>query len=179
MSVLDTRIPSEVAEVLKYYVYALRDPRDGRVFCVGKGKADRINSHVGEAAADPHSERAKHIKIHEIEVSGAAVDLLFLRTEIDDEATAYVVEQAVIDAFAVDGHPLTNLVRGAYRIDSWFRSQMPWDKGKNRWGFNGEPAEELAHVVGTHMRDAFRNQVMYRRFLNGYEGSVDAAPSPV
>lgn len=106
------QIPSEVAAVLRYYVYALRDPRDGRVFYVGKGIGDRINSHLREAGKDPESERAKLRTINDIEAAGLEVDLLFLRTGIDDEATAFVVEQAVIDAFAADGHALTNLVRG-------------------------------------------------------------------
>lgn len=211
------------------------------------GVNDRISSHAREAGADPLSVRAKKQRINEIQASGREVDLLFLRTGIVDEPTAYIVEQAVIDAFAADGHPLTNLVRGhdsgrhglatlpvvvarhradpcppiprpvimlkiqrgwrpdmnehnifektrghwkvgsdtrqraryalgiaydivrgAYRIDSWFRSTMPWDEGKNRWGFEGGPAPELAHVVGTHVRDAFPNQVMYRKFLDGY-----------
>lgn len=255
---VDVRIPGEVADLLKYYVYALRDPRDGKVFYVGKGKGERINAHVREAGADPYSERAKLRTINEIESVGRSVDLLFLRTGLEDENTAFIVEQAVIDAFAADGHPLTNLVRGhhsgqhglamlqavvarhravpcppiphpvimlkiqngwrpdmneqevydktrghwriaswardqaqyalgiaygivrgAYRIESWFPSEMPWDQGKNRWGFVGEPAAELAETLGTHVRDAFPNQIMYRRFLNGYAGSVDAESSPV
>lgn len=254
----DARIPYEVAEQLRYYVYALRDPRDHRVFYVGKGKGDRINAHVRDAGADAQSERAKLRLITEIESSGHDVDLLFLRTGIHDEATAFIVEQAVIDAFAADGHPLTNLirghhsgrhglaalpavvarhqavacppiphpvimlkiqrgwrpdmnagevyeqtrghwriagwvrdraeyalgvafgiVRGAYKIESWFPSEMPWDEGQNRWGFIGSPARELDAVLGTHVRDAFPNQVMYRRFLDGYEGSARPEPSQV
>jgi hypothetical protein len=104
-------IPYEVAERLKYYVYALRDPRDGQVFYVGKGKGARINSHVIEAGKDPTSERAKLRRIRDVETSGREVELLFLRTELD-EAAALAVEQAVIDAFRADGHPLTNLVKG-------------------------------------------------------------------
>ncbi|MCU1579809.1 MAG: hypothetical protein JWP19_2013 [Rhodoglobus sp.] len=106
------RIPGEVAAVLRYYVYALRDPRDGRVFYIGKGIGDRINAHVREAGKDPESERAKLKTINEIEAAGLQVDLLFLRTGIEDEATSFIVEQAVIDGFAADGHLLTNLVRG-------------------------------------------------------------------
>lgn len=247
----DVRIPGEVAAALGYYVYALRDPRDGKVFYVGKGIGDRINAHVREAGADPASERAKLRTINEIEATGRDVDLLFLRTGIEDEDTAFTVEQAVIDAFGASGHALTNLVRGhysgryglaslpamvaryraepcppiphavimlkiqngwrpdmneqdvydrtrghwkiagwvrdeaqyalgvaydivrgAYRLDSWFPSEMPWDEGKNRWGFVGTPAPELAHLIGTHVRDAFPNQVMYRRYLEGYPGST-------
>ena len=67
------------------------------------------------------------------------------------------------------------VVRGAYRIEpgSWFESQEPGDAGQDRWGFEGVPAPELAHVIGTHVRDAFPNQVMYRRFLDGYPGVAD------
>ncbi|MBX3194810.1 MAG: hypothetical protein KF727_06880 [Microbacteriaceae bacterium] len=249
----DLRIPPEVADQLRYYVYALRDPRDMQVFYVGKGAGSRIASHVIEAGKDPISERAKLRRIREIEAQRLQVDLLFLRTGIRDEETAYIVEQAVIDAFAADQHELTNLVRGhhsgtdglatlpvvvarhravpcpaipdpvimvkiqkgwrsdmndheiyektrghwkvgprvrshakyclgiaygvvrgAYRIEpgSWFPSQMPWDQGQNRWGFDGSPAPELAHVLGTEVREAFPNQVMYRQFMSGYSPGV-------
>lgn len=241
-------IPPEVADRLGSYVYALRDPRTREVFYIGKGIRDRIGSHLDEAHKDPASERAKLRRIREIEASGSDVDLLFLRTGLD-EPTAFIVEQSLIDVFAAQNLELTNLVRGhhastqglaslteliarygakpcpeiphpvimlkiqrgwqpgmnetevyektrghwkiaewvrdrmiggyalgvaygvvygAYRIESWFRSEEPWDVGKNRWGFVGAPADELAHVVGTHVRDAFPNQVMYRRFLDGY-----------
>lgn len=247
----DAHIPPEVAAQLGYYVYALRDPRDGRVFYVGKGVGSRIHSHSIEAGANPTSERAKLRTINELTAAGSAPDLLFLRTGIAAEETAFIVEQSVIDAFAADGHPLTNLVRGhhsgshglaslpatiarlraepcpaiphpvimlkiqngwradmneaeiyektrghwkighevrehaqyalgiaygvvrgAYRIEpgSWFLSTQPWDEGQNRWGFVGADAPEVAHVVGTHVRDVFPNQVMYRRFLDGYGG---------
>lgn len=247
----EIRIPGEVAAAIRYYVYALRDPRNGRVFYVGKGVGDRINSHVREAGKDPESERAKLKTINDIEAAGLSVDLLFLRTGIEDEQTAFVLEQAVIDGFAADNHPLTNLVRGhhagtdglaslsamvarhralpcppieapvimvkiqagwrpdsteqqvydqtrghwriapwvrdraqyclgvaygivrgAYRIDDWFPSEMPGDQGQNRWGFNGPSAPELAHVIGTEVRDVFGGRVMYRRYLDGYPGAV-------
>ena len=247
----DLRIPNEVAAVLNHYVYALRDPRDGRVFYVGKGFQSRIHAHTIEAGKDLASERKKLRVINEIHSAGLSVDLLFLRYGIEDDETAFTVEQAVIDAFAADGHPLTNLVRGhnsgthglaalpavvaryraepcpaipypvvmfkiqngwrpdmndaqvydqtrghwriapwvrdraqyalgiaygvvrgAYRIDpgSWFPSEQPHDQGQSRWGFTGVPSPELQHVVGTHLRDVFPNQVMYRRFLDGYDG---------
>ncbi|MEV7825903.1 LEM-3-like GIY-YIG domain-containing protein [Microbacterium enclense] len=245
----ETRIPGEVAAVIGFYVYALRDPRDVRVFYVGKGVGDRINAHAREAGADPEGERAKLRTINDIESDGRELDLLFLRTGLDEQ-TALTVEQAVIDAFAADGHPLTNLVRGhhsgqhglaslpaviarhralpcppipgplimvkiqrgwhadstpgdiydmtrghwkiagwvreraryclgvahgivrgAYRIEGWFESEQPWDAGRDRWGFTGAPAAELAHVVGTEVRDVFGGRVMYRRYLDGYPGS--------
>lgn len=106
------RIPPEVAEAIGFYVYALRDPRDGLVFYVGKGIGDRINAHGREAGKSPASERAKLQRINDIEAAGEQLELLFLRTGIKDEATAFIVEQAVIDAFTADRHSLTNLVKG-------------------------------------------------------------------
>ena len=63
------------------------------------------------------------------------------------------------------------VVRGAYRIDSWFPSPIPTDQGQNRWGFNGVAAPELAHVVGTQVRDVFGGRAMYPRYLDGYPGT--------
>lgn len=249
------RIPGEVAVVLRYYVYALRDPRNGRVFYIGKGIGDRINAHTRDAGKDPESERAKLRTILDIEATGHPVELLFLRTDIEDETTAFIVEQAVIDAFHADGQPLTNLVRGhdsgarglaalpaiiarhradpcppinqplimvkiqkgwrpdsnpdqiydqtrghwkisgwvrdrahyclgvalgivrgAYRIDTCLPSEVPTDQGQNRWGFTGHGAPELAHVIGTQVRDVFGGRVMYRRYLKGYPGAEPDQP---
>lgn len=247
----DLHIPHEVAAVLGWYVYALRDPRSGRVFYVGKGRGERIAAHRREAGANPQAENAKLQTLREIEADGQAADLLFLRTDIPNSEIAYTVEQAVIDAFLADGHPLTNLVRGhdsdtfglasldamvarhraipcppidaplimvkmqrwwrpdstaadiyrytrgnwkigpgvraqsplfclgvaygvvrgAYRVESWHPSPEPWDQGKDRWGFEGPPAAELADVVGTEVRDVFGGRVMYRKFLTGYPGA--------
>lgn len=251
----DLRIPGEVAAVLRYYVYALRDPRNGRVFYIGKGIGDRINAHTRDAGKDPESERAKLRTILDIEATGHPVELLFLRTDIEDETTAFIVEQAVIDAFHADGQPLTNLVRGhglrrpwtrrpprhhrppprrpmpahqpaahhgqdperlaprlqpgsdlrpdprpleisgwvrdrahyclgvapgivrgAYRIDTCLPSEVPTDQGQNRWGFTGHGAPELAHVIGTQVRDVFGGRVMYRRYLKGYPGAEPDQP---
>ena len=38
-----------VEEKLEWYVYALIDPRDGRLFYIGKGKGNRVFAHAHEA----------------------------------------------------------------------------------------------------------------------------------
>ncbi len=37
---------SAVAEHLRWYVYALRNPLDGRIFYIGKGKGNRVFQHA-------------------------------------------------------------------------------------------------------------------------------------
>jgi hypothetical protein len=41
-----------VAEKLRFYVDALVDPRDRRIFYGGKGKGDRVYQHARNARAD-------------------------------------------------------------------------------------------------------------------------------
>lgn len=112
------KIPYDTRQVLGYYVYALRDPRNHEVFYIGKGKDERILQHVAESGKNPKSEKAKLKRIQEIEAKGLSVEHLFLRTGMKSEAEAFAVEQAVIDAFLANratstgASALTNLVAG-------------------------------------------------------------------
>ena len=111
------KIPYDTQLALKSYVYALRDPRDGEVFYVGKGTGERILQHVAESGKNPMSEKAKLKRIKDIEANGLKVEHLFLRTGMDDNL-AFAIEQAVIDAFLANRATsngvsrLTNLVAG-------------------------------------------------------------------
>ncbi len=110
----ETRIPYEVSKELGYYVYALRDPRTHEVFYIGKGVGERVFSHQRDADDSVATQGAKLSRISEIRVAGEQVEHLFLRVGIQDEATAFLVEQEVIDGYAATGIPLTNLVKGHY-----------------------------------------------------------------
>jgi len=107
-------IPVHIQQQLGYYVYALRDPRDRKVFYIGKGTGNRILQHVAEASvySDGDVESRKLATIKEIEASGYAVEHLFIRYGLEDEATAFTIEQAVIDAFRAAGLDLANQVKG-------------------------------------------------------------------
>lgn len=112
------QIPFDTCKALKFYVYALRDPRNGEVFYIGKGKDQRILQHVVEAGKNARSEKAKLQRIHAIEKEGKEVEHLFIRTEISTEAEAFAIEQALIDVFLASrglsegSAKLTNLVAG-------------------------------------------------------------------
>jgi hypothetical protein len=60
----------------RYYVYALVDPRDGKIFYIGKGCGDRIKQHVREARQRRSSviNARKCERIRDILAAGLAVE---------------------------------------------------------------------------------------------------------
>lgn len=89
----------EIIKRLNYYVYRLIDPRSGQTFYVGKGKGNRVFSHVkGEedAGSDALSDKLKRIR--EIRKDGFEVGHVIHRHGMD-EKTALEVEAALIDAY--------------------------------------------------------------------------------
>ncbi|HET6569768.1 MAG TPA: hypothetical protein VFG50_17515 [Rhodothermales bacterium] len=98
-------IPPEVAHRLGYYVYLYVDPRTGKPFYVGKGKGDRVLSHMSEAG-----ESRKLQMIKELRDEGLEPRMDILAHGLRDEETAFRIEAAVIDLIGLD--ELTNRVRG-------------------------------------------------------------------
>ncbi|MDF1597944.1 MAG: hypothetical protein P1T08_17840 [Acidimicrobiia bacterium] len=92
-----------VSEKLDYYVYLLADPRDDRIFYVGKGKEDRCFSHISEArrtTKDSMGDYEKLATIREIEGSGHDVRIEVLRHGLM-EAEAFHVEAAAMDLLGI------------------------------------------------------------------------------
>lgn len=98
------RIPSEVAASLKSYVYVYIDPRDKHPFYIGKGKGDRLFSHL-----DDQSESEKVAHIAEIRRGGQEPRIDLLRYGLSDSEAA-LVEAAAIDLLGKAD--LTNRVAG-------------------------------------------------------------------
>lgn len=89
------------ASQVGWYVYALRDPRDGTVFYVGKGKKNRWFDHIkaAEAASAGEELSLKLSRIRDIHASGHKVDAFLIRHGIATEKGAYDVEAAVIHSY--------------------------------------------------------------------------------
>ena len=99
--------PPGVASKLKTYVYRLIDPRNGETFYVGKGKGNRVFSHIHEKVEGDELDN-KLKRIREIRRAGFEVAHVIHRHGLDDR-TAFEVEAALIDAFP----GLTNEVGGS------------------------------------------------------------------
>jgi uncharacterized protein len=99
-----------VAEKIEAYVYALIDPQTELPFYIGKGRNNRVFSHVACELENPNTSD-KYDTIRKIRNSGAEVRHLILRHGMTDQA-ALDVESALIDLCAIINQPITNIVLG-------------------------------------------------------------------
>ena len=99
-----------VQEKLGYYVYLLTDPRDGKIFYIGKGKDNRVFSHA-EAALNDAQASDKLKRIRDIQRSGHRVSYELLRFGMSETA-AFDVEAAAIQLLEGDDLKLHNIVAG-------------------------------------------------------------------
>lgn len=113
---------------IKWYVYALTDPRDDTIIYVGKGYGNRIFQHTKEAfkgKATVNTEKSRLIK--EIIDSNHNVIPMIIRWNLD-EKQAFIIESILIDLLSsplFEGKTkLSNLVSGH---DAAFNLQSPED----------------------------------------------------
>lgn len=112
----------KVREELKFYVYCLVDPRDQKIFYVGKGCGDRVFAHACNALEDGCVNTDKIEKIREIIESGRKVKHYIIRHKLTEE-DALTVESVLIDFLTYEDFNtdslLTNIVAG----------HRQWDEG--------------------------------------------------
>ncbi|WP_416860606.1 LEM-3-like GIY-YIG domain-containing protein [Helicobacter ganmani] len=105
----------EVTEQLRYYVYRLIDPRNGKTFYVGKGKGNRVFEHLKCALKDKkEDENLKYQTIREIKEAGLSVIHIIQRHGMSDEE-AKLVEATLIEFIGLDN--LTNKQNGVKSDD--------------------------------------------------------------
>lgn len=98
-------LSKELIDKLKYYVYLYSDPETGEIFYIGKGKGNRVYSHLTDLS---DSEKTRRIKL--IRDRGQYPKIEILIHGIEDEDSALKIEAAVIDLLGKE--VLTNQVRG-------------------------------------------------------------------
>ncbi len=114
------KFPSHIFDKLGWYVYGLQDPRNGRIFYIGKGKENRVFSHANSLLSKAEAKPSDKLElIKEITREGYEVKSLILRHAIPSEAEAYRVESVLIDFCSyLDSQSrkpifgLTNMVQG-------------------------------------------------------------------
>lgn len=94
-----------MAEKLGHYVYLYIDPRDGKVFYIGKGKDERCLDHLFEDDDHPKVKR-----IREIFAAGLEPRIEMLAHGLRTEQEAYNIEAAAIGLLGLEN--LTNRVVG-------------------------------------------------------------------
>ena len=109
-----------VIEQIGWYVYALQDPRDKKIFYIGKGRGNRVFAHALAAIEEPDDQlSAKLTLIRQIQAENLRVNTFVIRHGIPSEKVAYEIEAAIIDMLFLmdknadnDYFQLTNEVRG-------------------------------------------------------------------
>lgn len=99
------KFPRIVSAELKFYVYIYSNPITDEIFYVGKGKGDRVFSHLVE---ETENEKVKYIT--DLKLKGLRPKIEILIHEIEDEETALRVEAAIIDLIGIS--KLTNRQSG-------------------------------------------------------------------
>ncbi len=114
----------KVIESIGYYVYALVDPRDSKIFYIGKGCGDRVFQHV-ECALNTNDKSLKLDTIREIKQSGYEVKHYILRHNLTEQE-AFLVESTLIDFLTYPDFnletTLTNIAAGHHQWEDGIKT---------------------------------------------------------
>jgi len=102
------RVSHRVAEKLGFYVYLYVDPRDSQPFYVGKGKGNRMLTHLNDT-----EETEKVKRISDLRKLGLEPVIEILKYGLT-EHEAFLVESAAIELIGIDR--LTNRVKGHHAV---------------------------------------------------------------
>lgn len=116
--------PQATQEALGFYVYCLVDPRDNRVFYIGKGKGNRVFDHV-RCAIEEDGSNLKLDTIRAILSDNLYIKHFIVRHKLT-EIEAFKIESTLIDfltypAFNTE-HVLTNIVSGHHEYDEGIKT---------------------------------------------------------
>lgn len=118
------KFSQKTIEELQYYVYVLIDPRNNKVFYVGKGHENRVFNHV-ECAVENNQESDKLDTIRDILDNGYVVKHYIIRHKLT-EVEAFLVESVLIDFLTFSDFSsvakITNVVSGRHQWDEGIKT---------------------------------------------------------
>jgi hypothetical protein len=119
-----------------YYVYCYIDPINEQPFYVGKGSKNRAYAHINISIEKNKNKTRFQNKLQKMQKQGVDPKIIFLAQNIQDEQTAYEIEESFIKKYGrkgYDGGILLNICEG---------SRPPNHKGKTYKEIYGDAAEE-------------------------------------
>lgn len=135
---------------MKYYVYALIDPRDQQVFYIGKGHGNRHTVHLKEWQDGCVKNAAKFARIGEIVTAGFRPVAAILLEGLS-EPMAYSEERRLIETIGIAN--LTNVAFGqsneTEKLISWVTTMLPRLRPFSEW-MAAKP--RAAHEVSIYHR---------------------------
>lgn len=195
-----------MAEKLGYYVYLYVDPRDGKVFYIGKGKGERCLDHLFEDDDHPKVKR-----IREIFDAGLEPRIELLAHGLRTEQEAYNIESAAIGLLGLES--LTNRVMGKdslrfgrkglselegyyaakpvkitdpvilIRVNQLYRHGMPvaqlYDITRGVWVLGLSRASKMKHVFAVYegvVREVFEPEKWMPALTTKYPSRADLVP---
>ncbi len=157
-------------EELGFYVYSLVDPRNRKIFYIGKGSGNRVFQHC-EAAILEDEESLKLNLIRDIMASGAKVEYYILRHKLS-EKEALQIESVLIDFLTYPKfnteHVLTNIVSGHHQWDEGIKTAEEISVIYDCEKIKVRPYDNLMLVSLNRSFDDAKAQGVYRR-INIYE----------
>ena len=106
-------------EELNFYVYALIDPRDNKIFYIGKGISNRVFAHVNEVIENPR-ETEKLETIRAIKKENQQVKHFIIRHGLNEDE-AFLIEAVLIDFLTfkdfAEVAKITNIASGHHSFD--------------------------------------------------------------
>jgi len=99
-------------ELGQYYVYGLIDPRNNKIFYIGKGKDNRVFEHERESILHPDNVKMKLKTISEIKALGLNVIKIIINYNLT-EPEAFAVEASLINILNyISDEKLSNIISG-------------------------------------------------------------------
>lgn len=156
-------------EALRYYVYALVDPRDNKIFYIGKGLENRVFQHL-ECAINEDAISEKLDIIREIRREGLHIKHYIVRHGLDQD-DAFTVESVLIDLLSYsifsNIRSISNIVSGHHQWDKGIKTA---DEIEGLYACERLNIEDFAHNILTININATYN-IKNERHPNIYEAT--------